>query len=250
MKKIGFNLIVLFTFFATLVFTSCTDDDDYSLGKFVISLATVNPIDSQTGTYYLTMDDGTTLWPAASDVFYKPKADQRVWINFTLLSDSLSGYDHYIKINYLQDILTKNIVELTDENEEEIGNDPIKILDYWIGDNYLNIHFGYNTGGEKVHTINLVQNTLQSAEEAEAVVLEFRHNKNDDPERYGVKGYAAFDLRPFQAADKGAIDFIIKVKDFDNKEKEYKITYKYDQTEKYLMNNKTITSMPDNVKFN
>jgi len=249
MKKICINLFTLFMCLTTITFTSC-DDDGYDLGKFVVSLATVNPIDEQHGTYYLTMDDGTTLWPAASNVYYRPKNDQRVIVNFTLLSDSLTGYDHYVKINALQEILTKKVVDLTLENEAEIGNDPVKILDLWVGDNYLNIHYGINVGGDQMHTLNLVQNKIDAETEGNAIVLELRHNANDDPQRYGSNGYVAFDLKKFQEGDLESVDFIIKNLDFNEETKEYKITYKYKNVDEHLIHPKAIKDMPDHTIVN
>jgi len=236
-------LIVLFSFHAC-------EDDGFSLDKTVMSVATVNPIDDNYGTYYLTMDNGTTLWPAASDVIYRPKANQRVVVNFTPLSDKIGEFDHYVKVNYLQEILTKNIEELTTENEKEIGNDPIRILAIWVGDNYLNIRFGYNTGGEKIHRVSLVKNMIQPATgENEEIVLEFRHNAYGDPQNYGVKSYAAFDLKPLQKEDKGVINLKIVVHDFNNETKEYEVAYEYGYVHEPTDASQTIKDLPDNIKY-
>lgn len=252
MKIVRFFTAFLLVSLFTLSFVACEDDEGYSLGNFVISLATVNPVDEASNTYYLTMDNGTTLWPAASNIYYQPKKNQRVLVDFTLLSDSLQGYDHFVKINRMQEILTKQVIDLTAENESEIGNDPVKILEYWIGDHYLNIHFGYNSGGEKIHTISLVENKLNdnNNNNDNTVVLEFRHNKNGDLERYGVKSFAAFDLRKYQTEGQNSIDFLIKVRDFNNENKEYRVTYRYGNTQENLQNNKTINNMPEDVKYN
>ena len=62
----AFKVFVILTglILTPLVFNSClSDDDDYSLGKFWISIATVEPLDNN--TYSLILDDGTKLWPAA-----------------------------------------------------------------------------------------------------------------------------------------------------------------------------------------
>lgn len=231
------------------IFTSC-EDDGYSLDDFMISMATVNPVDESAGTYYLTMDNGTTLWPLASNVVYKPKKDQRVMVNFTILGDSIKGYDRPVKINYLQEVLTKDIENLTEENEEEIGDDPIRLLDRWIGDDYLNIHFGYNTGGEQKHRVSLVYNTIEPQQnDAGEIVLELRHNANGDPQKYGVKSYVAYNLRPLQKEGQDAVDLTIKVKDFNDEEKEYKITYKYKNGAAQSTDNKTLKNTPDDIDF-
>lgn len=249
MKILKYILTLLITISATSSFTSC-NDDGYSLDKFNVALATVNPIDGDSQTYYLTLDDGTTLWPAASNVIYSPKANQRVIVNYTPLSDQIGEYDHYVKINGLQEILTKKIVDLTVENESEIGNDPIKILDLWTGDNYLNIHFAINVGGVKTHAVNLVKNKLNAQgvkESTETIELEFRHNKNGDEEKYGLKNYAAFDLRPLQITNQDSIKLIIKVLDFNDETKTYSVTYKYKSQQQ--KQNKYITDMPDNNRL-
>lgn len=229
MKKIRYSLILVISLIAIFTFNSCNNDDGYSLGNYRLDIATVNPIDSAAGTFYLTLDNGSTLLPVASDSYYKPQFNKRVIVNYTPLSDKTGVYDHAIKINAIQDILTKEVIDLTSENEKEIGHDPIKILDLWTGDHFLNIHFGYNTGGEKIHVINLVRNNMDkiAPNPNGEITLEFRHNAHGDPQKYGTKNYVAFDLRPFQTENRDSINFIIKVFDFNDETKEYPITYKY-----------------------
>lgn len=228
MKTIKYYLVLTVTLFSSLNFISCSDDDGYSLDDFSVNLATVNPIDMETGTFYLTLDNGTTLWPATmSNMTFKPRYNQRVLLNYTLLSDQIGDFDHYIKVNSISNILTKEIIELTPENEKEIGDDPIKILTIWPGDNYLNIRFGINVGGTQIkHTINLVKNELWTSNDAD-IVLELRHNANGDPEKYGETGYASFDLRPFIVEGKESIKLLVKAKDYGGEEKEYSVTYKF-----------------------
>lgn len=249
MKILNYILTLLISIISVATFTSC-DNDGYSLDSFALSLATVNPINDNSGAYYLTLDDGTTLWPAASNIIYTPKANQRVIINYTLLSDQIGEYDHYAKINGLQEILTKQVINLTSENNDEVGNDPIKVLDLWTGDNYLNIHFGINVGGLQTHTINLVRNKLDNkviSNKDGDIELEIRHNKNGDEEKYLLKNYSAFDLRPLQVAGRDSIKIVIKTLDFDGQTKTYPVTYKYkiDQQNK----NKYITNMLDNNRL-
>lgn len=246
MKQIRSGLILLSALIPLFVFTSC-EDDGYSLGDFVISLATVNPIDENAGTYSLTLDNGKTLWPAASNVLYRPKSNQRVIVNYTILGDSMGEYDHPVKINSMREILTKEIEDLTPDNQEEIGNDPIKILALWTGDDYLNIRFGYNTGGEERHRISLVHNKINPVvNEDGTIVLEFRHNAYNDPEYYGVNNYAAYNLRPLQTEGQDEVNLLIKVQDFNNEIKEYKVAYKYKNLEETTQN-KTFTNMPGDI---
>ena len=81
-----------------LFLNSCNlDNNGYSLGDVWYSLATVNPLDNGR-IYSLTLDDGKTLWPAATRApYYKPKANQRAFVYYTILSDSFQGYNHAVR---------------------------------------------------------------------------------------------------------------------------------------------------------
>lgn len=238
MKKLSFGLISCI-FLLTTMFMSC-DDDGYSLGDmYAPELATVVPLEHD--AYYLVLDDGTTMYDVTGYP-YKPKNNQRAIIYFTILDDNVGAYDYYVKIHRIDNILTKGVIDLTTENQDSIGNDAIKILRHWVGDDYLNIEFGYNAGGNKVHFINLVNNTTETYPEDGKVYLEFRHNTNGDSQTRGVNGIVAFDLRPYKDEDKDSIDFVIKVKDFDE-EKTVSFTYKIKEQE----NSKT--ELNKNIKY-
>ena len=227
MKAFKVFVIITGLILTPLVFNSClSDDDDYSLGKFWISIATVEPLDNN--TYSLILDDGTKLWPAATNYpGYDPKNDQRALVNYTILSDSIQGYDHFIKVNSIQNILTKPIATLTAENDSVYGNDPVKIIDMWVGGGYLNVQFGFNYGGSKAHFINLVQDTTQTSTPK---VLEFRHNAYNDQPVAGKEGLVAFNLSKLVEAGKDSVNFKVKVKTFDG-EKTYDMSYNWKSKE-------------------
>jgi hypothetical protein len=222
--------LVLIAILSLLLFGACNDDNGYSLAKQWEALATVYPT-SET-SYYLVLDDGSKLGILASNINYTPKENQRVYVNFTLLDEAGTDFDYYAKINRMSEILTKGVINLTAENQDSIGNDPVKIHSLWIGDDYLNIYFGFNSGDQKTHFINLVNNTTVSrpAITGGKIYLEFRHNTNGDPEWYARDGFVAFDLRPYKAAWQelqDSIDLVINVQDFNGKYKTYTKTYKF-----------------------
>jgi len=138
-----------------LVFLLSCDDNSHSLGEFRINIATVVP--EGENAYSLLLDNGTRLWPAATAVIYHPTYNQRVFLNYTILSGPQDGYDHYIKVNDIWNILTKQIIELNTQNEDSIGNDPVKTNAVWVGGDYLNVSFMFNYGGVQPHAINLVK---------------------------------------------------------------------------------------------
>ena len=186
------------------------------------------------------LDNGVKLWPGAAAVYYRPRVNQRVFVNYTLLSDERDGYDHYIKINDIWNVLTKQIIELTEENADSIGNDPIKVSEFWIGDNYLNASFSFNYGGVRPHAINMVVNTMEADNDESVLELEFRHNSYNSPRNALYNGFACFDLKPFRQDDKDSIPITIKVKDWDEV-KTFKLTYKYNEMNK----DKQMRAIPD-----
>ncbi len=220
---------------------ACSKSDGYSLGEFRISVATVIPEGDM--NFSLLLDNGDKLLPASANFIYNPIKDQRVIVNYTLLSGKVSGYDHYIRVNDIMNVLTKPVIELTEENADSIGNDPVKVKDFWIGNNFLNASFAFNYGGLKPHAINVVQNTMKADGEGDVLQLEFRHNSYESESKILYDGFACFDLKPFREEGKDSIRINIKVKEWDKEgatEREYKLTYRYNDMSKP----KTMATIP------
>ena len=163
MKTLRAFLLVIGIALVSLTLPSCLDDDDsYSLGDIWIAVATVVP--EGNNVYYLRLDDGDKLWPAATNYpNYQPKPNQRALVNFTILADStqsnLGGFSHYVKVNAIHNILTKSIAKNEGAANDSIyGTDPVSIYEnnMWIGDGYLNIYFETLWGGKTAHFINLM----------------------------------------------------------------------------------------------
>ncbi|MBD8389712.1 NigD-like protein [Dysgonomonas sp. BGC7] len=208
--------------------SSCSDDDGYSLGDFWESIVTVNEIGN--GTYDFTLDNGKKLWVAApAGLNLKPKYDRAI-INYTILSDKVEGYDHYIRLNGFYDVLTKGAIYIASDDQvkqDSIGNNPIKVHSMWEGGGYLNVYFGYNAGGKDSHMLNLVSAKSDLGINDEVVKLEFRHNIRGDYENYPVRGYVSFNLAPYKAEGKEKAVFEISWKDFGGETKTKTIEYKF-----------------------
>ncbi len=229
-------LIFIFIFTGTLLFNIGCDDNSRSLGNFGIDIATVIP--EGENRYSLILDNGKRLWPAASAVNYSPTRNQRVLLNYTILSEEKDGYDHYVKVNDLWEILTKNTIELNTQNKDSIGNDPVKTNAVWIGGDYLNVSFHFNYGGVKPHLINLVDNKTTPAKDTEVIELELRHNSFDSKLERLYEGFACFDLRPFRNNDADSVKISIKVNEWgkdtiNTKEKIYDVIYRYNRIKNY-----------------
>jgi len=232
MKTMKIFVLIAGVMLTAFTFYSCDDDDSYSLGDIYGSIATVRPLSELSNSYSFTLDRGTTLWPASNHVpWYKPEANQRVLIYYTILSDKFQGFDHAILLRDIYNILTKYPVENLgeDENDEKYGTDPVEILDMWVGDNYLNVQFGFNYGGKVKHYINLVQRTDVNT----PYYFEFYHNAYGDAESVGSRGVVAFNLSQLNITEE--ITLTIKVKTFEGY-KEYPIIYKPNQKDSEMRN--------------
>ena len=211
---------------AVLTVVSCNKKDEHSLGEFHIDIATVIPVGER--GYLLMLDNGKQLWPAATDVFYLPTENRRVFVNYTTLSDEQGGYDHYVKVNDIWDILTKKIIEQTPQNVDSIGDDPVTINDAWVGNDYLNIDFMFNYGGVRPHSINLVIDSLHPDVTPDTLELEFRHNAYGSLSPRLYEGFVCFDLKPLQRTDTDSVQLTIKAKE-GNGAKIFNVVYRYNQ---------------------
>lgn len=193
MKKKNLYFVILMVMIALSPALHSCDDDGYSLGDYVVRMATVKVVSGN--SYYLEADNGKTLWPAASAIpWYKPLDGQRVIANYTLLYDNFEGYDHGVKVNFLSNVLTKAVEELTEANEEEIGDDAVDITDMWVGGKYLNVEFLINLPMNNKHRVSLVKNTLVEAPDDGYIHLEYRYNDQDDVTGYWKRSMVSFNL--------------------------------------------------------
>lgn len=220
--------ILFFVLFVAALVAGCDDDDDdYSLGKFWVTTATVEMEDDN--AYTLLTDNGDRLFPSATAVpWFDLKNNQRVWVNYTILGDATQNdLDYFVKINNLQELLTKGIITLTAENADSIGHDPVTITNYWFNDDYLTIEFKYGGGGT-IHFINLAQDEDHPENEQGQPILEFRHNRNDDPYNTLLRGIVSFDLSELKTEGQNSIDFVLKAKGRDADEDfEEVVTYEW-----------------------
>ncbi len=227
MKKLVFLLMTGFMF--SLLPGCSLDDDGYSLGDAWIGFGLVQK-DTQAGTNNIVMDDGEVLFPVTSDYWWsETKNNDRVLVNFTILGNKdNANHDelYYVRINSLRKILYKGILEITPEIEDSIGNDPIQVKDRWVKKNLLNFELKYH-GGSKTHFINLVKQPGAIAGGTEPIVLELRHNNNDDSENIPLSAVVTFDLSSLKVQGKNSVAFKVIAKGFDGDDFEYTGEYKY-----------------------
>ena len=149
----------LFTALLLITFTSC-NNDGYSIGDFGISWATVKTLgENAEGGYYLDSDRYGSLWISSNRVLsFKPAEGERVIAYFNPLTDDYNGYNMAVALNALSPVPTKSIISADDANTEDLGNDPMVILqgNMWVAGGYMNIVYRTTFPETKPHTINLL----------------------------------------------------------------------------------------------
>lgn len=174
---------------------SCNDDDDcdYSL-LFPNALVTVKT--DADDTFFLQLDDETTLLPVNVTKSPFGEKEVRALINYTETEDPANGFSKAVHINWIDSILTKPIAENLgeEENDNVYGNDPVEILNSWMTvseDGYLTLRFRTEWGNTGIkHFVNLVPtNNPDNKYE-----VEFRHNAYGDVNGHPADGLVAFKL--------------------------------------------------------
>lgn len=215
MKKMIKILVLTLLVITPFSLQSC-DNDGYSLGDFAVSYATVK---RATNTYYLKLDSGAKLWVSAGYLGYNGLDGQRVIANYTILSDGNGEFDYYVKVNGLDELLTKNIEQVKSEKDDaDFGNDNLYGLnDIWFGGGYVNVDFSYVLPKTaQKHRISLVENMLKESPEDGYMYLELRYNTYDNLSSYYSRGIACFSTQSVELDGKKG--FKVMWKDRDGKE--------------------------------
>jgi len=215
MKKLVIGMLAVFS----VVMFSCSDDDGYSLGDYWIGFGILKV---ESNAYRIYLDDGEILKPVAWNI--PPWEDDqwkdgsRILVNFTILEDVTNEdgevESYLVKVNEAQKILMKGVLDITEENADSIGNDPIVAQDYWMTDSLISFKLKY-LGYYQVHFLNLVQNPEDPVTGNGAVKLELRHNANDDEESIPYTAYVSFSLNQFREEGKDSIAFQITSIDYE-----------------------------------
>ena len=143
---------------------------------------------------------------------------------------------HYIKLNGIHDILTKQIApDMGAANDSIYGTDPVDIPgveNVWVGDGYLNFYFIVKQGGQKAHYINLIQPDAEN----DPYMVEFRHHAKGDPAISSGSGRVAFNLASLPDTKGKTVDLKVKVRTFSG-ERTYTVKYNTDKTALYETEN-------------
>lgn len=224
-RLLKFSLVGLLA--VSLFSCDLNDDDSYSLGKYWIGFGIISTDGS---SYTVKMDNGSELFPVDGYYHWNTEDDSsRVMVNYTILDDKLVNDEqtqYYVRINSVQDILYKGILDITPEIEDSIGNDPIHVEDAWTTNNMLTFQLQY-FGNSQVHFVNLVKQPGEITTADEPIQLELRHNDKDDLPNYHMSAFVTFDLSSLKIADQDSVSFQVTGKDFGGETYTYNGVYKY-----------------------
>ena len=205
MKTLKLFLMATGVLFTSLTFQSCLDDDDnYYYGYLTPNaLVTVKPVSDN--SFFLQLDDSTTLLPA--NLTSSPYGDKeiRALVNFSVVNEPSEGYTKAVHVNWIDSILTKQIApDLGVDNDSVYGTDPVEMIKDWVTIRTL---WGDRS---KAHFVNL----LVSKDPANPYEVEFRHNAYGDV--YGTEGdgLVAFKLDELPDTEGKTVKLKLKWKSF------------------------------------
>lgn len=222
MKQLKYYIATFVLVFITIpALQSCLNDSDSdnfnnAINNSSLAIGTLRIIDGN--EYYFDLDDGDKMYPGDTSYIhnYSLNDGQRVFVYFIPLKESMPGYKYNVKVIKIENILTKDIITLTEENADSIGNDRINANELWIKGGFLTIEYQllHSNNPNKKHMLNMVVNETAGAPspEDEYVNLEFRHNAYDDEEREPAWGVVSFRLDSIAKQMKGKKGLRIFVK--------------------------------------
>lgn len=231
MKKIVFGILAA----CAILFTACDNDDNYSLNDAWVGFGIVQSTDD---VFQIVLDNKDILSPIASN--YAPgwakhyPNGSRVLLNYTILDEELNTDGtvkrYYIKVNEIADILKKGIMDLTPENTDSIGNDPIVVQQYWITDSLLNFQLRY-LGYNKTHFLNLVKEPGELTADDQPIQLTLKHNANNDDEAVAYNAWVSFSLNDLRIEGLDSVRFELSSTDYDGVTHSKELVFNYSDFE-------------------
>ncbi len=170
-----------------LVFqVSCEKDTvDYGLGEYFVDIATFQEVNS------LLLDDGHTLFVSEGKISSSFQNGQRIWLNYSILPDAVSGYDYAIRVNGASAIGQGMLTGINAVSIDTMKNAPVQLESAWIGNHYLNLLF-YIEYNSQTHRITLVTDSAKMKNDSVAIYL--RHDTQNDPPGTTSRVIVSYDL--------------------------------------------------------
>ena len=165
MKKIATALLSVWLLATAATLQSCdNDDDDYYIYPYArpTAIVTVKP-NADNSSFYLQVDDSTTLIPTNMKVSPFGNKEVRALVNCTPTENPTAHQGQTVTINWIDSILTKpTVANLAEKNDSAYGNDPVEIVNSFetvAEDGYLTLRFRTRWASGRPHRVNLVHRT-------------------------------------------------------------------------------------------
>lgn len=218
------NLALILALGSVFLFSNCQKDEPetywYSYGTYIKT-------SEGASNFVIDLDDGTVLTPTQVAYIEEGVVDSsRVMVVYAIVSETDSTVN--AKVDKITGLLTKGVLQLTEENQDSIGNDGVIVTDddIWFSENHLNVIFGYYYYNTK-HFINLVKPIGNQFDEKGNQILEFRHNDNNDYYNYSYSGIVSFDMWSLYEVGMDSLNFVFTAYDYDSTKFSWEGTYHY-----------------------
>ena len=213
MKRFKLLVLLLTLITTSMTLQSCLNDDDDNNMAYPNALVTVKP-NFDNSTFYMQLDDSTTLLPVNMRSSPFGKKEVRALVNYSSSNVDPNPYNQAVNINWIDSIRTKPMAEnFGSENEELYGDDPVEIVNDWVTiaeDGYLTLRFRTYWGNNKTHFVNLVGRT--DPDNPYKVV--FYHDANNDKGGVLADGLVAFKLRDIPDTQGKEVNLTLQWKSF------------------------------------
>ncbi len=240
--------LVVAVIFLMAILSACNKED--KLPEWM-GIGTIEKSIASSNEFTIALDGGDRLLP--NNIYENSfENGDRVVVSYTV-TNSLGNGEFEVDIYDLDDILTKEIVQLTEAIQDSIGNDPIYVKEdnIWIANNYINFVFEYY-GQYTIHYVNLVKLYEDTHTDDGRLILEFRHNSNDDFSSYLQSGVVSFNLEGLQDDGQDSIEFLVRIKEYDDEILEWEGSYTFGNTQKSTQfawpKNQKIDILPYQIK--
>ncbi|MCP4553360.1 MAG: hypothetical protein GY834_15260 [Bacteroidetes bacterium] len=216
--------IIVVAFFIITILSGC--DKEEALPRWIGAGSIVKAVELA-DEFSILLDNGDQLFPNKIIENSNFKDEDRVVVYYSI-TDKIDDASLNVNIFNIVDILTKDVLQLTESIQDSIGNDPIYINEnnIWIANNHLNFDFIYH-GGYSIHYINLVKLFEDTHTEDDKLILEFRHNANNDPSNVLMSGIVSFRLESLRIADEDSVDILVRILEYEDEILEWEGSYTF-----------------------
>ena len=193
-------------------FSGCLDDEDDNLAYYL----ELGVVEGETANDFLIVTDSELKLKLLNYPYdFEIENGKRVLIKYVIKNPAAGGeaYDYLVDVYSLQDIISKDIIELNDENRDTLGMDPVAINSIWIDGDFLNVDFTF-MGAGKVHFINVVKDPLEQGTDNQKIFLQLRHRDNGDDAFQEYRGIMSFFLEPLQVDGLSEVTLVFSLQDY------------------------------------